>query len=387
MFSMKDSKTHALRRRLLSNSYSKSHLQSSPELHQIALTILFTRYIPVLDSLANSACPVEVHELNFATTMDFINAYIFGLRNGSNFIQDVETRKHLLHIYQCRRPYIFYPQEVPIIFDLLKRLRLNIVPAWADAATEEFEAFGLRMCTAASKTLTSASLITPSNTPVVYRTLLPLLPDPKTTSPSPPSPTLHKSNEGSLSIASELLDHLAAGHETSGITLTYALYRLSQNPSLQRSLRTELLTLSPPIIYAPPSSDAEPELPSPRQIDALPLLHAILQETLRLHAAIPGPQPRETPQAPTSLAGSPPLPGGVRVSAQAYSLHRNPEVFPEPEVWRPKRWMEGTNEQRTEMGRWFWAFGSGGRMCVGRHFAVQGIPSFFFFFCLRRVGG
>jgi cytochrome P450 len=362
MFSMKDSKPHALQRRLVSNSYSKSQLQASPEIHHIAQNLIFDRYLPLLDSFATSGASVEVHELNFATTMDFINAYIFGLSNGSNFIQDLETRKHLLHIYQCRRPYIFYPQEIPSMTNSIQKLRIPIIPKWVDAATNEFEAFCLKMCNAAAQSLKATSL-KPANTPVVYRNLSPLLPKASSSSPSTSGP------DPSLLIASELLDHLAAGHETSGVTLTYALYRLSQHPALQSALRTELSTLSPPITD-PPSTDP-PSLPSARQIDSLPLLHAILTETLRLHAAIPGPQPRETPATPTSLAGSPPLPGGVRVSAQAYSLHRNADVFPEPEEWKPERWMEASKEGKEEMARWFWAFGSGGRMCVGSHFAMQ----------------
>ena len=367
MFSMKESRLHAAQRRLVSNSYSKSQLQSSPEIHQIAQTLIFGRYLPLLDSLAITKAAVEVHELNFATTMDFINAYIFGLSNGTNFIQDVKARKHLLHIDQCRRPYIIYPQELPGVTNFLKQLRINIVPSWVDAATDELEAFCTKMCNAAVQTLQNASL-TPSNTPVVYRNLSPLL------HKSPPySPII--TPDPSLLIASELLDHLAAGYKTSGITLTYALYRLSQHPALQSTLRTELASLSPPIIY-PPSTNHR-DLPSPRQIDTLPLLDAVLMETLRLHAAIPGPQPRETPATPTSLAGSPPLPGGVRVSAQAYSLHRNAKVFPEPEEWRPERWIDASKEEKEEMGRWFWAFGSGGRMCVGKHFAVQGMAMLF----------
>src|SRR5436190_8574958 len=55
--------------------------------------------------------------------------------------------------------------------------------------------------------------------------------------------------ERKLRVASEMLDHLIAGHETSGITLTYLMHEMSQRPELQSKLREELLTLSPPIIY------------------------------------------------------------------------------------------------------------------------------------------
>lgn len=74
-----------------------------------------------------------------------------------------------------------------------------------------------------------------------------------------------------------------------------------------------------------------------------------------------------------------PLPPGVRVSAQAYSLHRNEDVFPDAERWDPERWLidarkdpKQEQDRLKEMMRWFWAFGSGGRMCFGNHFALLG---------------
>lgn len=365
MFSMKGSKQHSVQKRMISNVYSKSYLQSSDELHRIADNIVYTRYLPILDSSANSKTSVEVHELNFAVTMDTINAYIFGLCNGSNFIQDAKTRKYLLHEYQCRRPYIYYDQELPGLTTFLLKFGVRIIPKWANEATQTIEKFCLNMCNAARSSIKSGAELSPENTPTVYKHLYQAF-SPKS------SQAPHAGPDPSLLVASELLDQLAAGHETSGVTITYAIYALSQHPTLQSALRNELLTLSPPIIYPPPPQNDPPTLPSPRSIDALPLLHAILMETLRVYSPIPGPQPRETPATPTSIAGSPPLPAGVRVAAQAYSLHRNEEVFPSAEEWRPERWTEATKEGKEEMGRWFWAFGSGGRMCVGSNFAMQG---------------
>jgi cytochrome P450 len=52
------------------------------------------------------------------------------------------------------------------------------------------------------------------------------------------------------------------------------------------------------------------------------------------------------------------------VNMSPYSLHRNAEVFPEPLKFDPERWL-GPTEQVALMNRWFWAFSSGGRMCIG----------------------
>ena len=374
MFSTKGSKEHSSRKRMISNVYSKSYLQSSHELHSISDHIIYKRYLPALDTLAKDRTAVNVHELNFAVTMDAINAYIFGLSNGSNFIQDVKTRRYILHEYMCRRPYGFFDQELPGLSTYLAYVGILTTPKWVKDATQAVEGFCLNMCQAARASIESSVQLTPENTPTVYKYLYQSITSSTTNSKSSSS---QPSQNPHLRIASELLDQLAAGHETSGVTLTYAIYSLSQHPRLQGALRKELLTLSPPIIYPASSQESVPILPSPRSIDALPLLHTILMETLRLYATIPGPQPRQTPVTPVSIAGSPPLPGGVRVAAQAYSLHRNADVFPDPETWRPERWTESSKEQKEEMSRWFWAFGSGGRMCVGSNFAQQGTwPSY-----------
>ena len=104
MFSMATTKPHSIRKRMVSNVYSKSYLQSSPELHKISEVILYDRLFPLLEKAAAGNQPVEVLELNSSIAMDFIMAFIFGLQNGTNFLQDVEARKHWLKTYQSRRP-------------------------------------------------------------------------------------------------------------------------------------------------------------------------------------------------------------------------------------------------------------------------------------------
>ena len=377
MFAMTTRKAHSTQKRIISNVYSKSYLQTSPDLHIIAQTILFSRFLPLIAKAAASKESVEVLELNFSSTMDFIIAFIFGLQNGSNFVQDIEARKHWLGVYQSRRAYRFWNAEVPGFVSFMRKFGINFAPKWVDAATKEIEDWTFEKCRAAQISLYSPEIEKETlkdgaprvdTTPVVYSQLaaslqpLPQSPCSKAPLPSP-----------SLSIATEVHDHLAAGHETSGITLTYLMHELSLNPSVQHHLRSELLTLSPPILYhSSQTNNSVPDLPSPRDIDALPLLHAVMMETLRLHAAIPGPQPRITPATGTILAGHN-IPANVRVSSLAYTLHRNASVFPSPETWNPSRWLDATEAQKQEMGRWFWAFGSGGRMCVGSNFAVQEI--------------
>lgn len=171
------------------------------------------------------------------------------------------------------------------------------------------------------------------------------------------------SGELEATLSRELLDHLVASHDASGITLIYLMHKLSQRKPLQRALREELcrLTASNPAGF------------TQRELHNLPLLDAVLMETLRLHSANPGPWPRRVPVTGCRLGPFHNIPAGTVVSTSSYSLHRNGEVFPQPEEWRPERWLDASVEKHSEMMRWFWAFGSGARMCIGRHFAVQSV--------------
>lgn len=353
-FTMLEHKPHSVRKRMVSKVYSKSHLQSSTDLQRASDRLIFDRFLPTVHRAHERGVGVDVLDLAKAVSMDSTSAYLFGLSNSTDFINDVDYRHRWLTEFKTFQ--VQHPQK---------------------RAGGEIERSALSMCEAAERFLQSEKAKDdPSATqPVVYQRLTQGLQQ----SAQSDNPSLKHSI---LTVASEMLDHLVAGHETSGITLTYLMYELCQRPYLQDRLRSELLTLSPPIIYPRSSGDNNTTdtpnedtglLPSPRSIDALPLLDNILQETLRLYPAGLGPQPRVTPFAPdgTTIDGYGGIPGGVKVSANTYCMHRNAVVFPEPGKWIPERWDVG-GEEGEEMRRWFWAFSSGGRMCLGNHFAIQG---------------
>lgn len=369
MFTMTGNKDHSYRKKMLSNTYSKSFLQSSPHMHQISETILFERFLPIIQETASSNQPINMHEVNQALTMDFISAYLFGLANGSNFLRDQSFRRRMLTLYHSRKPFEFYDQEIPDFVSWLSSFGIRLIPKWCDKANEVLGAWGLEMCDKAAQLVGSTTL---EEEPVVFKKLQQSITKQLPTKEDNLELAAEKTKQQRLNIACELYDHLTAGFETSAVILTYLLWEISKRPSLQKELHEELLTLDPRITYPRPSSPKE--LPSPKSIDALCLLDAIATETLRLHASIPGMQPRVTPYPSCTLVGHDNIPSNTRVNAQAYSLHRNPQVFPEPETWDPKRWLKDVNSSADleERRRWFWAFGSGGRMCIGSNLALQG---------------
>lgn len=327
-------KPHSMQKRLLSHVYSKSFLQSSPDLQQISSILVFDRFLPVVQQLAQSKRAINVLPLTQAVGMDFTSSYLFGSARGTDFIRDVQRRDHILGLYEA------FKMSLP-----------------KERAFGEFEQWCLELCDKTSRELEEGT--TSGTAPVVYEQFYRKLEK---------KPGDLRSRR--IVIASEMLDHLIAGHETSGITFTYIMWQLSQRPGMQARLREELLTLNPPLKYS--SRNKTGALPSALSVDNLPLLDAVVRETLRFHAAVPGPLPRITPVSLTTIEGYNNIPGGTRVSSSAYSLHRIAEVFPRPTEWLPQRWIDPQSKM-DDMRRLFWAFGSGGRMCLGSSFALQGM--------------
>lgn len=333
------------------------------------------------DGHGKSVAEVDLMRMVNAVAMDFVTAWLFGLKNSSNLLSDEKALTWWLDVFLRRKPYGFFGAELPALEGWLDWLDIKLAPNHVAVANKEIGDWVLDMCDKADANLArikeADQAVEAADVPVVWGQLRAALTNEKRNA------SISTSFDGRLLAASEMWDHLAAGFETSGITLTYVFYELTRNIDIQSALRAELLTLEPSIIFTSSSSAPLQELPPPRSIDALPLLDAVLMETLRLHAAIPGPQPRITPAQGCVIGGASIeaggyfVPGGVRVSSQAYSLHRDPHVFPDPDTWLPQRWLSGFNQtslhnnskdpiaekNREEnlkmMHRAFWSFSSG----------------------------
>ncbi|KAJ5762962.1 Cytochrome P450 [Penicillium manginii] len=117
----------------------------------------------------------------------------------------------------------------------------------------------------------------------------------------------------------------------------------------------------------------ETALPSAKSLESLPYFNAVLKESIRLRGNVPTSNPRVTPAGTsTKLGPYGNIPPGVRVSAFAWCLHRNEEVFPDAEAWLPNRWLDDDQQfAHQEQDRWFWAFGTGSRRCLGQNLALE----------------
>jgi cytochrome P450 family 110 len=142
----------------------------------------------------------------------------------------------------------------------------------------------------------------------------------------------------------ELMTLLAAGHETTATALTWAMYWVQSQPDVKEKLLAELETVSDP-------SDSS-------QFLQLPYLAAVCNETLRIHPVAMLTFPRQV-EEPIELCGYQFEPGMLLMGC-IYLLHQRPDLYPEPEKFRPERFIE---RQFTPYE--FMPFGGGVRRCVG----------------------
>lgn len=159
-----------------------------------------------------------------------------------------------------------------------------------------------------------------------------------------------------LDIASECADHLDGGTDTTSDTLMSAIWALSrpEHKRFQQRLIDEVRSIS--------TDDLDNGIPRAGAVDKLAYVDAVVKETLRLYAPLPASEPRSLDKA--IMIDGYVIPPRTVVSISPYSLHRNPDVFKEPLRFNPDRWLDHSQDL-AEMKRFFWAFSSGGRMCIG----------------------
>ncbi|KAK7705638.1 hypothetical protein SLS64_008007 [Diaporthe eres] len=138
-------------------------------------------------------------------------------------------------------------------------------------------------------------------------------------------------------VRSNALTFLVAGTDTTANTLTYLTWAICQRPEVKAILLQEL--------------DQLPENFDDTHLKSLSYLNQVIEETLRLYPAVATGLLRMVPPGGVTIAGRH-IPGGSTVSCQAYSLQRDPQIFPRPDEFDPARWASPTNEMKQVMMVW-----------------------------------
>jgi cytochrome P450 len=157
-----------------------------------------------------------------------------------------------------------------------------------------------------------------------------------------------RDEEGQAMDDQEIVDQLVtlvmAGHETTATALAWAVDEVWRQSALLERLRDSLS-------------------PDPEQLAANKLLDAVCAETLRLRPLIP--IVARNLEKPFELAGYT-LPPGIGVGACMTLAHRREDLYPDPDLFRPDRFLDG----RTFSPQEYFPWGGGARRCLGAAFAL-----------------
>jgi len=164
-------------------------------------------------------------------------------------------------------------------------------------------------------------------------------------------------------VAAEVLDNINAAEATVAVTATYLIWRLTEAPEWQRRIRAELCQL-------PVQDDSSLSFADVN--DHVPSLEACLREVYRLHPASSGRAERVVPPGGHNMSGIY-LPENTITTASVQALHHDKDVYPDPHLFLPERWLNQDKETWKLRDAQLIPFGYGGRICLGIALATMEI--------------
>ncbi|KAL4780055.1 cytochrome P450 [Aspergillus varians] len=172
-----------------------------------------------------------------------------------------------------------------------------------------------------------------------------------------PMPTLFTPlfDKGDKGFTYTQITHLAgsnitAGSHTTTTVRTLTIWAICKRPKVRDKLVKEVSQL--------------PEGFKHNDVRNLPYLNCVIQESVRLYAAVPSVLPRAVPQGGVDINGYF-IHEGTTTSTQCHSLHWREDYFLNALQFDPERWVSPTKE----MEEAYMGFGASTRSCVGTNLA------------------
>ncbi|XP_015910859.2 cytochrome P450 4c3 [Parasteatoda tepidariorum] len=157
-------------------------------------------------------------------------------------------------------------------------------------------------------------------------------------------------------VAEEVDNFMFAGHDTTSSGLSFAFYLLGLHPEIQKKAQQEIDDVLGDDVDRPITLD---------DIKELRYLDHVLKETRRLYP--PTPFIARDLEEDTFIDGHL-IPKGTSCGILIYMLHRDPNVFPNPEKFDPDRFQIANSTGRHPFA--YVPFSAGPRNCIGQRFAT-----------------
>ncbi|KAF7314170.1 hypothetical protein MKEN_00889200 [Mycena kentingensis (nom. inval.)] len=378
---------HSIRRKAYAPHYTPSNLAKlQPEIHETT-----SQMIDTLNRLPGNTA-LDTLSLFRNVALDIVCASSFGFRLGAVNKWTVETEDSLsVAVSDFPKRGILRSAVPKWAWNLVCKIpnkRLQLLCA-SDQIMAEF--ISARVQEVSAKLDAEPTIVAPTVTPFLFGFKTSSTPSSsRSASPCPSedssfvdadrsylvSRLLSSKHLSEAGAVSEIMGHVVAGTDTTSISLSYFLWELTRRRDVLHKLRTE-------IDAAMPDASVVPDI---KVLNKMEYLNAFIEEGLRIYGAAPSLLERVVPSQTSSnkkvqavcadgldLLGYL-LPPGTIVGTQAWSMHRNPAVFPSPDTFLPERWIacDDSEEEADRLARMtnsMCPFGIGSRICGGKNLA------------------
>ncbi|XP_060840808.1 cytochrome P450 4C1-like [Rhopalosiphum padi] len=157
-------------------------------------------------------------------------------------------------------------------------------------------------------------------------------------------------------IREEVDTFLFEGHDTTSIAMTMILVLLGMHPDIQEQARDEIRR-----IFEYSDRDATME-----DLNNMKYLEAVIKESLRMYPSVPA-FTREL-EKPLHLKNYI-IPALTTITVYPFILHRNEDIYPNPEEFIPDRFLKEENKANFLFG--YLPFSAGARNCIGQKYAMN----------------
>ncbi|XP_015434757.1 PREDICTED: probable cytochrome P450 6a14 [Dufourea novaeangliae] len=288
-----------------------------------------------LEKLVSKGDPVECREIAAKYTTDVIGSCAFGIDTNSFSDEDSEFRSMGRQVFlPTTKSFIkdlcksFFPSLYKIVGRPLQKLHVTNFFTNVVVDTMNYRE--------------QNSIIRPD----FINMLMKLKKDPR--------------NLKSIELTDELLTAQAfvffvAGFETSSSTISHSLYELALNTDIQDKLRKEIRE----------NFAQHGETLTYERVKQMKYLDSVFRETLRKYPLLPILM-RKVCTNYTFKGTNITIPKNTNIWIPVYGIHRDPDIYPNPEVFDPERFVEDAVSARHPMS--YLPFGDGPRNCIGARF-------------------
>lgn len=337
-----DHDMHRRRRAVLNPFFSQGNVRRLEPIINDTLFNLFRR----MDGWAREGRPVGFNDPLRAATKDIIEAYAFG--DGGPKYLDMEDCNKAFFDVVGPQPISHLATHAVWITKLMQSLppavMMRLIPRITTFA--EFVQ-GLHSHINSLREIKDL----PEGRTIFHEILRSNIPD---------------SEKSTFRLGDEAMIMVIAGSDTTASTLACISYHLLSDPDLLKRLKAELGTVM--------SGADEP--PVAAKLEGLPLLNAIIQETIRLY---PGATHRQDRMAPDEdlvytnpeTGQSYTIPRRYGIGMTAPLINRHPSLYDRPDDFIPERYIENP-----KLDKYLFSFSKGTRQCIGINLAYQELQTF-----------